>query len=37
MNETTFLETHEIQFPELGWKFHIDPNAFTVFGFQIQW
>ena len=37
MNETTFLETHEIQFPELGWKFHIDPTAFTVFGFQIQW
>ena len=37
MNETTFLETHEIQFPELGWKFHIDPTAFTVFDFQIQW
>ena len=37
MNETTLLEPHEIQFPELGWKFSIDPTAFTVFGFQIQW
>ncbi|WP_028521039.1 prolipoprotein diacylglyceryl transferase [Ruminococcus flavefaciens] len=37
MNGTTFLEPHEIQFPELGWKFHIDPTAFSIFGFDIQW
>jgi phosphatidylglycerol:prolipoprotein diacylglycerol transferase len=37
MNGTTFLEPHEIQFPELGWKFHIDPTAFSIFGFNIQW
>ena len=37
MNETTLLEPHEIRFPELGWKFSIDPTAFTVFGIQIQW
>ena len=34
---STFLEEHEIVFPKLGWSFHIDPTAFTVFGFQIQW
>ena len=37
MNGTTFLEPHEIQFPELGWKFNINPTAFSVFGFDIQW
>jgi len=37
MNGTTFLEPHEIRFPELGWKFHIDPTAFSIFGFDIQW
>lgn len=37
MNTETLLEPNEIQFPELGWKFSIDPTAFTVFGFQIQW
>lgn len=30
-------DTNEIQFPKLGWKFHIDPTAFTVFGIDIQW
>ncbi|MCR4639462.1 prolipoprotein diacylglyceryl transferase [Ruminococcus sp.] len=37
MSTDTLLEPHEIQFPELGWKFNIDPTAFTVFGFNIQW
>lgn len=27
----------EIQFPKLGWEFHVDPTAFTVFGIEIQW
>lgn len=27
----------EIQFPRLGWTFHINPTAFTVFGIDIQW
>ncbi len=27
----------EISFPKLGWTFHIDPTAFTVFGLQVQW
>jgi len=26
-----------ISFPKLGWEFHIDPTAFTVFGIEIQW
>ena len=30
-------DLNEIQFPELGWKFHIDPTAFTIFGIDIQW
>ena len=37
MTTETFLEEHEIVFPKLGWSFHIDPTAFTVFGFRIQW
>lgn len=37
MTTETLLDPNEIQFPELGWKFHIDPTAFTVFGIQIQW
>ena len=37
MSTETLLEPHEIQFPELGWKFNIDPTAFSVFGFDIQW
>ena len=27
----------EIQFPKLGWTFHIDPTAFSVGGIDIQW
>lgn len=27
----------EIQFPRLGWTFHINPTAFTIFGIDIQW
>ena len=30
-------DTTEIYFPELGWRFHIDPTAFTVGGIAIQW
>ena len=30
-------DIYEIQFPELGWKFHIDPTAFTIAGIDIQW
>ena len=30
-------DTTEIYFPELGWRFHIDPTAFTVGGLAIQW
>ena len=37
MSTETLLEPHEIQFPELGWKFNIDPTAFSVYGFDIQW
>ena len=36
MTTETLLDPNEIQFPELGWKFHIDPTAFTVFGIQMQ-
>lgn len=27
----------EIFFPNLGWRFEINPTAFTVFGIEIQW
>ena len=37
MSTETLLEPNEIQFPELGWKFHIDPTAFSIRGIQIQW
>lgn len=30
-------DVNEIQFPKLGWEFHIDPTAFTIFGISIQW
>ena len=33
----TINDLTEIQFPKLGWTFHIDPTAFTVFGIRIQW
>ncbi len=31
------LDYHEIVFPRLGFDFHIDSTAFTVFGINIQW
>ncbi|MDE7104842.1 MAG: prolipoprotein diacylglyceryl transferase [Ruminococcus sp.] len=38
MTETEMIQDYyEIQFPELGWEFHINPTAFTVFGIEIQW
>lgn len=33
----TIKDLTEIQFPKLGWTFHINPTAFTVFGIPIQW
>ena len=30
-------DINEIRFPKLGWEFHIDPTAFTIFGISIQW
>lgn len=27
----------EIQFPKLGWEFHIDPTAFTIGGIEVKW
>ncbi|MDE6036255.1 MAG: prolipoprotein diacylglyceryl transferase [Ruminococcus sp.] len=30
-------DPYEIQFPRLGWTFHINPTAFTIFGIDIQW
>lgn len=37
MSTETLLEPNEIQFPELGWKFHIDPTAFSIGSLHIQW
>lgn len=37
MNSATLLDQYDIQFPKLGWSFHIDPTAFTIFGIDIQW
>lgn len=38
MTDTEMIkELTEIRFPKLGWTFHIDPTAFTIFGIQIQW
>ncbi len=37
MSTETLLEPNEIQFPELGWKFHIDPTAFSIGNMHIQW
>lgn len=30
-------DLYEIYFPKLGWRFNINPTAFTVFGIDIQW
>ena len=37
MTTETFLDEHVIQFPKLGWSFRINPTAFSIFGFNIQW
>ncbi len=38
MNDVQAIsDPFEIQFPRLGWTFHINPTAFTVFGIDIQW
>ena len=37
METKTLLPPHEIQFPNLGWKFNIDPTAFTIGNINIQW
>ncbi len=33
----TISDPNIISFPKIGWEFHIDPTAFTVFGLDIQW
>ena len=30
-------DSNEIYFPKLGWRFHIDPTAFSIGSFEIQW
>ena len=37
MNIDRITDLTEIQFPKLGWTFHIDPTAFTIGSFNIQW
>ncbi len=37
METETLLHPHEIQFPNLGWKFSIDPTAFSIGSINIQW
>lgn len=37
MNIERITDYNEIQFPKLGWKFHIDPTAFHIGSFGIQW
>ena len=37
LDAPSITDPFEIQFPELGWTFHINPTAFTVFGIDIQW
>ncbi|MDE6101517.1 MAG: prolipoprotein diacylglyceryl transferase [Ruminococcus sp.] len=38
MNDVQAItDPFEIQFPRLGWTFHINPTAFTIFGIDIQW
>ena len=37
MTGSQMLDRYDIQFPELGWHFHIDPTAFSIFGLDIQW
>ena len=37
MTVDRIYDQNEIKFPKLGWTFHIDRTAFTVFGVDIQW
>lgn len=37
MNIERINDLTEIQFPKLGWTFHIDPTAFSIGGIDIQW
>lgn len=38
MNQTEMITDYtEIQFPKLGWEFHINPTAFTIGGIEVQW
>lgn len=37
METKSLLPPHEIQFPNLGWKFNIDPTAFSIGKIDIQW
>ena len=37
MNIERINDLTEIQFPKLGWTFHIDPTAFSIGGFDVQW
>lgn len=34
---SALTDQHAISFPRLGLDFNIDPTAFTIFGFNIQW
>lgn len=34
---SAITDQHSISFPRLGLDFNIDPTAFTIFGFNIQW
>ena len=37
MTVDRIYDQNEIRFPKLGWVFHINKTAFTVFGVDIQW
>lgn len=37
MNIEKISDVTEIQFPKLGWTFHIDPTAFSIGSIDIQW
>ena len=37
MNIEKINDITEIQFPKLGWTFHIDPTAFSIGSIEIQW
>lgn len=37
MEVEKITDLNEIYFPKLGWRFHIDPTAFKIGSFEIQW